>query len=369
LLKPRLAAFLLLALSAILKRTMTPQTIRARSVLTAAIRSFFAHKNYLEVETPLLAPALIPEPAIEVFKTRFEHPYRPARDLYLVPSPELWMKRLSAAGLGNIFQICKAFRNAESIGSIHNPEFTILEYYTADANYLDSLTLTEELFTRLARTREEKLTTPPQTGGPRTEAPFAPPFRRMSMAQAFNEYAGLDLAALAPGDAASAPEAAAALTAKARSLGLPSQAGDTWEEAFNRVFAGVVEPALPKNKTLAILDYPREVRCLAKDIPGTPWNERWELYINGIETANCFTEETNPAKVAAYFREETERKKTALVPHRIDEDFIKLYQTSQNAARPCSGAAIGLDRLFMAILETASIGGVIFFPFSDIIVS
>jgi lysyl-tRNA synthetase class 2 len=406
---------------------MTPETIRARGVLTAAVRSFFADKNYLEVETPLLAPALIPESAIEVFKTRFEHPCRPGRELYLVPSPELWMKRLLAAGFGNIFQICKAFRNAESIGSVHNPEFTILEYYTTGADYLDSLALTEELFTCLVQTRREKLAAPPQTGGPQTENLLAPPFRRMTVAQAFREYAGLDLEALAPRDEAESLPAARELTVRARALGLPAREGDAWEEAFNRIFVGRVETALPRDKPLALLDYPRGVRCLARDIPGAPWKERWELYVNGLETANCFTEETSPDKVAAYFREEAALKEKALVPHAIDQGFLGLYAnpreapefsgreagrtrrlsapgssaqgieaeipqagisrkspaeelqriarsapgTGGDAPQPSgqsSGVALGLDRLLMAFCGETSIGGVIFFPFSDILV-
>ena len=169
---------------------MTHETLRARNILLAAIRSFFTEKNYLEVETPLLAPALIPESAIEVFRTRFENPYRPARDLYLIPSPELWMKRLVAAGYGNIFQICKAFRNAESLGRLHNPEFTILEYYTTGAGYMDSLTLTEDLFAYIVNVCLEKI--PRLTQSPaETLARLAPPFRRLTMAQAFREYAGL----------------------------------------------------------------------------------------------------------------------------------------------------------------------------------
>ncbi|MCL1817416.1 MAG: hypothetical protein FWG35_00705 [Spirochaetaceae bacterium] len=332
---------------------MSHETIRARSVLAAAVRSFFAAKDYLEVDTPLLAPALIPESAIEVFATRFEHPYREGREMYLTPSPELWMKRLLAAGCGNIFQICKAFRNAEALGRLHNPEFTILEYYTVDADCGDSLALTEELFAALIRAFEEKVPT-----GRRER--LSPPFRRLTMAQAFADYAKLDLATLAPRESRDAPQAASLLTAKARELGLPCKDGDTWEEAFNRVFAGVVEPALPRDRPLVLLDYPREVRCLARDIPGTPWNERWELYVDGVETANCFTEETDTEKIAAFFREEAAKKEKALVRHAPDREFAAL-----NGMPRCSGVALGLDRLIMAFCGENSLGGVILFPFSD----
>jgi lysyl-tRNA synthetase class 2 len=322
---------------------MNPDTIRARSMLTSAVRAFFSLKNYLEVETPILAPALIPEAAIEVFRTRFEHPWRGSQDMYLTPSPELWMKRLLAEGSGNIFQICKAFRNAESIGEQHNPEFTILEYYTVNADYMDSLKLTEDFFEYLCDyPRGGALAFPAGRGKGRGLEEnckrLRPPFRRMSMEEAFQTYARIDLASFAPRRAEQEPAAAKALTEEARGKGLPSKEGDSWEEAFNRIFAGAVEPLLPEDRPLVLLNYPRGVHCLARDIPESPWNERWELYAGGRETANCFTEESDPRRIAAYFQAEAAAKRGALVPHAIDEEFIGLYEN----ACPASGRASGL---------------------------
>ncbi|MDR1625663.1 MAG: hypothetical protein LBT33_03905 [Spirochaetia bacterium] len=370
-------------------------------MLAAAVRAFFFARNYLEVETPLLAPALIPESAIEVFRTSFEHPWRGARDMYLAPSPELWMKRLLAEGFGNMFQICKAFRNAESLGERHNPEFTILEYYTVDAGYLDSLRLTEDFFGCVL---DAAAALPADPGAGKGLGRLRPPFRRVSMAEVFRAHAGLDLAAFAPRCAEEAPGAAKALTREALGKGLPAKEGDSWEAAFNRIFVGAVEPALPQDRPLAILDYPRGVRCLARDIPDSPWNERWELYAGGMEIANCFTEETGAEKLAAYFREEAALKRGAIVPHAIDEGFMALYTgnraapgrardwrgaeqprpdgrgrsdsaapespvpaAGRNAPISSSGVAVGFDRLLMAILGEAAIGGVILFPFSDML--
>lgn len=324
---------------------MDRETLRLRSAFNATIRSFFSSRDYLEVETPLLAPALIPESSIEVFKTRFEDPYRQGRDLYLIPSPELWMKRLIGQGMGSIYQITKAFRNAESVGRLHNPEFTILEYYTEGADYRDSINVTEALFSELLSVFKSSVPEPGRLGAP---------FRRMSMAEAFIEYAGFD-----PG-----PCRADELTEKARSLGIRAEDGDGWEAAFNRIFVHRVEPALPKDRPLVLMDYPREVRCLAKDTAGTPWNERWELYLDGIEAANCFTEETDPAKVEAYFRDEIPRKDEALVPHPADEEFTSIYR---RGFPRCSGVAAGLDRLFMVFFRIPRIEGVILFPFADIL--
>jgi lysyl-tRNA synthetase class 2 len=328
---------------------MDRETLRRRGEYLARIRSFLTARGYLEVETPILAPALIPESAIEVFTTRFVSPFRDGRDMYLIPSPEVWMKRLIAQGMGSIFQLTKAFRNAESIGRIHNPEFSILEWYTLGANCLDNIAVTEFLFetllaadtvfSSLAHSSAERL---------------RPPFRRMTMEEAFREYAGFSLAACGIED----------LHRHARELGIRVEAGDTWEAAFNRIFVSRVEPSLPADKPLVLLDYPAEIRCLAKRIPGTPWRERWELYVDGIETANCFTEETDPAEVEGYFRVERELKRGALVPHPSDEDFIRLYR---GAFPPCSGAALGIDRLLMAFFGFSHIGGVILFPLVDIL--
>jgi lysyl-tRNA synthetase class 2 len=324
---------------------MTREILRRRSAFTAATRAFFSDRGYLETETPILAPALIPESAIEVFRTRFEHPYRPGRDMYLIPSPELWMKRLIAAGMGDIFQITRAFRNAESVGRLHNPEFTILEYYTAGADHLASIDVTEELFRHLL---SRGLSSVPDA------AALSPPFRRMTMAEAFREFAGFDLA----------PCSASDLAEQARRLGIRPGGEDDWETAFNRIFVDRVEPALPADRPLVLLDYPREVRCLAREIPGTPWRERWELYVSGIETANCYSEETDPGRVAAYFREEEARKARALVPHPADGKFVSLYRDGYPS---CSGVAVGFDRLIMAFFGIPRIEGVILFPFSDIL--
>ncbi len=325
---------------------MDRDTLFRRASYLARIRAFFTDRGYLEVETPILSPALIPESAIEVFETKFVSPYREARSLYLVPSPELWMKRLVAAGYGDVFQISKAFRNSESTGRLHNPEFTILEWYSTGADYRSSLETTEALFDRL-------LAAEPAARG-RGEA-LRPPFRRMTMEEAFREFAGFDLASCA---------GAEDISEKAAGLGMRTDPADSWEEAFNRVFVDRVEPRLPRDRPLALMDYPAQVNCLAKRIPGTPWRERWELYVDGVETANCFTEETDPREVDAYFESEAAAKLTALVPHEPDEGFRRIYSAAPPA---CSGVAVGVDRLLMGFLGRRRIGDVILFPFSDIL--
>jgi len=327
---------------------------RQRSYFIDCIRRFFIERGYLEVDTPLLSPALIPEAPIEIFETTLRS-VRGSRPLYLIPSPEVHMKKLLAAGSGNIFQICRSFRNLEQTGRHHNPEFTMLEWYTLEAGYGQSAALTEELFAGLAET----------AGRPE----LAPPFRRMSIREAFMEYAGIDLL-----ETRSLPQ----LRSECRRLGMlilsdegghpPGSSGvphapPSWEELYHRIFLTFVEPRLPTDKPLLLTDYPRQIPCLAKDIPGTPWKERWELYVDGIEVANCYSEETDPAKVEQFFSDEYAKKSLAsmTVPD-IDREFLEIFHRGYPES---SGVALGIDRLIMSLTRRDSIEGVIFFPISD----
>ncbi len=315
---------------------MEIKIIQARSRLISRTRDFFLGRDYLETDTPLLAPWLIPESSLEAFATEFRHPYRTGLPLFLLPSPELWMKRLIATHRRSVFQVCKSFRNAESIGRLHNPEFTMLEYYTLGADSRVSAAITEELFAALAL--------------PESPDSAKPPFRRVTMAEAFQAYVGLDLDALGQADA---------MIEAAKSLDLLVNPQASWEEAFNVIFLSKVEPALPKDKPLLLDEYPAGIECLAKDIPGKAYKERWELYVNGVEVANCFTEMADRKAVADYFQSQAEKKANALVPHPVDMDYPELFKDFP----PCSGVAIGFDRLVMGLLGLHDIRQVISFPF------
>ncbi|MDP2790464.1 MAG: amino acid--tRNA ligase-related protein [Rectinemataceae bacterium] len=316
---------------------MTIETMKARSRLVSLTREFFLSKDYLETDTPSLSPALIPEACLEAFATSFVHPYRTGFPLYLVPSPEVWMKRIIAMTGRSVFQLCKSFRNAESISRIHNPEFTMLEYYTIGATSSDNIGLTEELF--------EILATPGTPGISR------PPFRHMTMAEAFAEYASLDLDSLMEREP---------LIEAARSKNLLINPQASWEDAFNVIFLSLVEPALPTDRPLVLDEYPSGIECLAKDIPGKPYKERWELYVKGIEIANCFTEMGDPDTVRRYFASQAIKKAESLVPHRIDSAYAEVFDKFP----PCSGVAVGFDRLAMVLLGLDDIQEAISFPFS-----
>jgi len=319
---------------------MDLEMLRERARIIRHIRSFFDDRNYLELDTPLLSPDLIPESCLEVFETRRILPSGSGEPLWLISSPEIWMKKIIARHRVNVYQICKCFRNGESTGFLHSPEFTMLEYYTMNAGYLDSLKLTEELFQMLSPAR------------------FVSPFERVTVAEAFSRYAGFDLfaAAATPGR----------LEAEACRLGLNPPEGVGTAELYDLIFIHAVEPQLKHNRPIALLDYPAFVPCLAQKNTDGKTVERWELYYNGIELANCYTEETDAQRVREFFAGETAAKeRQALVKHRVDGDYWKLFD---EAAFPkgvfphCSGVALGLDRLIMAVCGRSTIDSVLPFP-------
>jgi lysyl-tRNA synthetase class 2 len=342
--------------------------LRLRSAVFREIRNFFDERGYLETDTPLLSADLIPESCLEVFETRLLPPRgsrKKAGSLYLIPSPEIWMKRLiaglwregflgpsgdggspAAKGPAGIYQICRCFRNGESRGRIHSPEFSMLEYYSLGADYRDSVVLTEELFARLL----------PLAGEGRIRDSLRPPFERITMGEAFKRWAGFDLyrAAALPGG----------LEAEARRLGLEAAPGLDRGTLFDLIFIDKVEPALPRDRPLILSDYPAFTPCLAKKRPGGETAERWELYGRGVELANCYTEETRAEAVREFFEsEKAAKERSALVPHRVDGDYWKLFLPGDGGPfPPCSGTALGLDRLIMILAGRSAIDGVLPFP-------
>lgn len=370
---------------------MVKELLQVRAYCLQYIREFFILKGYLEVETPLLAPALIPEACLEVFTTNYVSPDTTAgapEEYYLIPSPEVWMKRLLAGGIGSIFQLTKCFRNVESKGKYHNPEFTMLEWYSVGHDYRDEMLVTEELLGFLL----EKLAAsyvPGRSGGTDTNRPetggtkiggtnisgtdiggtntggtntgkktypvlpavqecladvstLAPPFVRLSMQEACLRYAHFDLAGCSE---------QAKLYEVAKRLDLAVNRDDTWEEVFNKIFLTLVEPELPVARPVILYDYPAQIPTLARQ-KGF-FSERWELYIKGVEIANCFTEETDREKVAGFIAEEDARKKMhCRIQHRPDLELAAYFGLDYPG---CSGVALGIDRLLMVLLNLKSI--------------
>lgn len=302
------------------------------------IRDFFSQKGFLEVDTPLLSPNLIPESCLEVFSTKYECGDHRDKELYLIPSPEVWMKRILARDPGNIFQICKSFRNGEQAGSFHNPEFTMLEWYELNADYKVSLDRTKELLLWLA----EKLSGYVQIT---MKQPVC-----LTVEQAFEKYAQVQLApCCVPGTSG-----LSAMRCTAESKGLQIPESYSWAEIFDRLLIEFVEPALPKDSPVFLIDYPSRIKTLSKDKYDSVWSQRWELYLAGVELANCFTEEDDPLKVKEFFEYEINAQK---VHHAVDREYYRIFEKT---FPECSGVAMGVDRLCMILLGKKSIADVIF---------
>ena len=314
---------------------------RKRSELYRNIRRFFTDRGYLEVETPILSPYLIPEPTIKCFGTKFSSPFDGELKMYLLPSPEYFMKQLLASGSPDIFQITKCFRNSEQLGKIHNPEFTMLEYYTKGFDEMDTLSLTEDML------RETALEETPDWI---KREPLV-----MTVRDAMLEYAGTDLAKCQEEEA---------LREEAARLGLSAPADESWDDTFNRIFLTYVEPSLPKGRRVYLTGYPYQIDCLARK--EGDYRKRWELYINGIEIANTYSEETDKDVSAVYFRKEqlkleAERTATGETISPADPAFPLL------SIPVSSGGAMGLDRLLQVMLGCGSIQPLLLFPLSDMI--
>jgi lysyl-tRNA synthetase class 2 len=204
-----------------------------------------------------------------------------------------------------------------------------------NAHYMDSLKLTEEIFNFLG---------------------FNQPFERLTVAEAFARYAGFDLFAAVEGGL----EISSSLEDEARRLGLNPQPGMETAALYDLIFIHAVEPQLPHDRPVALLDYPAFVPSLARRSADGQTVERWELYYKGIELANCYTEETDADRVRGFFESETAAKERhALVQHHVDRDYWKLFLGN---FPPCSGVALGLDRLIMALCGRSRIDSVLPFP-------
>ena len=308
-----------------------------RARLNRCVRGFFEEAGFVEVETPLLAARLIPEPSIGIFATEQHHADGSARTLYLTPSPELWMKRLVAAGMPRVYQLARCFRNVEEQGAFHHREFTMLEWYAVDEDYGDALDRMERL---LAALRAEIAT----GGGHGPADGTAPPVRRVEMARLWQDAVGVD-----PAGASGAE-----LAALARRLEIPTESADTWEQLFNRIFLTRIEPRIATHHPVAVLDYPARIPTLAATAADGVHAQRWELYLGGVEVANCFQEETDRAALGKLLTSEARRQRTARVAPRPDLALAEAF----GSVAACSGVAVGIDRLYALLLGLPAIAPV-----------
>jgi lysyl-tRNA synthetase class 2 len=326
--------------------------LRARAEIVADIRTFFRERGVLETETPLLCAAGAVDEHLDPIPVTCRLPGAPSPVLrYLVTSPEHSMKRLLAAGSGPIYQITRAFRDNER-GRLHNPEFTILEWYRPGFDHLALMDEVEALVERVLAMglRWVKThATGAETGGhPAGAAPTR--FARTTYRAAFAKAIGLD-----PFEAP-ADRLAAAVSGSTVSSETPR------DEILNLLLVERVEPTLGFDRPTFLLDYPASQAALARVRPeDPPVAERFELYVRGVELANGYHELLDPLEQARRFREANDARRRAGKPELpIDARFLEALRQGMP---PCAGVALGLDRLIMLALGGTTIDAVVTFPF------
>jgi lysyl-tRNA synthetase class 2 len=328
--------------------------LRARGRIAAATRGFFAERDFVEVETPALQVSPGLEPHLMAFETELEEPGEGKRSRYLHTSPEFAMKKLLAAGVPRLFQLARVFRNGER-SATHHPEFTMLEWYRAQASYEELMGDCEGLLrAALAAAGAKEF----RWQGRRSD-PSAP-FDRIGVAAAFERWCGIDLLATAPDPAAPSLEL---LGVAARPLGIAPRPGDEWEDLFFRIFLERIEPELGTPVPTILQDYPISMAALARPKPGDPrLAERFELYVCGLELANAFGELTDAAVQRARFEADCARKRARYgFAYPIDEDFLAALA---HGLPPSAGIALGFDRLAMLATGAERIDEVLWAPVS-----
>ena len=312
-----------------------------RSRIISAIRAFLLDQGFLEVETPMMHPI----PGGATARPFVTHHNALATDLYLRIAPELYLKRLIVGGFPRVFEINRNFRN-EGISTIHNPEFTMLEFYQAYADYNDLIALTEDMLTRLAQ-QILGTTTFDYQG---QEIRFERPWRRWSYLQALLEVNKLDPIVLK--DRTAALDAARHLKVE-----VDGKAGHT--AILTAIFEETVEPQLIQ--PTFITDFPTEISPLAKRKESDPTlTDRFELYIAGREIANAFSELNDPLDQRKRFEAQVAQREAGdEEAHYLDEDFLRALEYGMP---PTAGEGIGIDRLIMLFTNQASIRDVILFP-------
>jgi lysyl-tRNA synthetase class 2 len=317
------------------------QIFVTRSRIISAIRLFLIEKGFLEVETPMMHPI----PGGAAARPFVTHHNALGADLYLRIAPELYLKRLIVGGFPRVFEINRNFRN-EGISTIHNPEFTMLEFYQAYADYNDLIALTEELLTQLAQQILGTTTFDYQGQSIR----FDRPWRRWSYLQALLEVNKLEPAVLTNRDAA-------LQAARQLKVDVDSKAGHV--AILTAIFEETVEPQLIQ--PTFITDFPTEISPLAKRKDSDPTlTDRFELYIAGREIANAFSELNDPLDQRERFEAQVAQREAGdEEAHNLDEDFLRALEYGMP---PTAGEGIGIDRLVMLFTNQASIRDVILFP-------
>lgn len=324
------------------------ENAKKRVRIFAFLRRFFTEREFLEVDTPLLVRLPGMEPYLDPFQTEFVSVFGERNPMYLITSPEYAMKKLLAAGYERIFQLGKCFRNKETGSDLHNPEFTLLEWYRIHANYEDLMRDTADLLRFLAGEIFGGSVFSYQ--GKKIDVSHVEIF---TMQEIFQKYTGIGRE-----DFEDEKRFFAYFELRYRSHHIPDR---NFQDLFFLVFLNEIERHLGFPHPVIVKDYPACMAALSK-VRGN-YAERFELYIAGMELANAFSELTDGIEQRRRLEEERVlRRQLDKLDYPVDEKFIEAVSRMPESA----GIALGADRLIMLFLDVKNIGEVAFFPFGEL---
>jgi lysyl-tRNA synthetase class 2 len=321
----------------------------ARCRILSALREWFRRRGFLEVETPALQVSPGNEIHLHAFATELTTPGGGCTPLYLHTSPEFTCKKILAAGEARVFSIAHVFRNRER-GPLHHPEFTMLEWYRTNEPYE---ALMEDCAAILVETAKAAGSLQLQWKE-RTADPYAGP-ERLSVADAFTRFAGIDLLTTLKGGQGDRTKLATA----ARAAGIQTADDDNWSDIFSRILVERIEPRLGHDRPVLLDQYPLPEAAWAQRAADPRLAQRFELYACGVELANGFAEITDAAEQRRRFEDAmAERQRRYGEQYPIDDDFLNALA----AMPPASGIALGFDRLVMLATGATRIEQVLWAP-------
>jgi lysyl-tRNA synthetase class 2 len=327
--------------------------LMTRSRIVAALRAWFAARDFVEIEAGILQASPGNEAHLHAFATELVTPALARSRRYLHTSPEFAAKKLLAAGERRIFELARVFRNRER-GALHHPEFTLLEWYRADESYEAVMADCAAILAVAARVAGAAQV----SFRGRTADPFAAP-ERLSVADAFARFAGIDLLATLDGAAGNRDAFARAAAA----AGVRHADDDDWSDIFSRVLVERIEPNLGIGRATILDQYPLVEAALARPARADPRvAERFELYVCGVELANAFGELTDAAEQRRRFEHEmAEKQRRYGERYPVDEDFLAALARMP----PACGSALGFDRLVMLVTGASRVDQVIWTPMPE----
>lgn len=324
-----------------------------RGRIKSAIRSWFEREGFVEVDPGCLVRSPGNETHLHAFATDLVAPDLARTPLYLHTSPEFAMKKLLAAGEQRIFSFSHVFRNREG-GALHHPEFTMLEWYRAGADYTEVMADAAAILRLAAEAADNRFVSfRGSTSNPRAEP------ERLTVAEAMSRYAGVDLIATLTSEGGDRD----ALAAMAQAQGVTTRPDDTWSDIFAKLLTARVEPRLGIGRPTLLTEYPAIEAALARPLAADPrLAERFELYCCGVELANGFGELTDAALQRRRLEAQMdERERIYATRYPIDEAFIAALALMPRA----SGCALGFDRLVMLATGAERIDQVIWTPLGE----